>query len=167
MLWRKRPYCHISTDWVVSEATICRTVHRVEDCRMQSGKFRLSVKKRLFKGFDPRPDVVVMHMTETPIERPQRKQKCFYSGKNRQHTLKCQIILAPKPVKSFVPSLAKAGVMILRCSRHRRCGAIPRRAVYKTVAIRAWTATMPTVRSPKRNSERACYPHPISNIIGS
>jgi hypothetical protein len=95
--WREyRTYFHISTDWAVSEATICRTVHRVEDCLMQSGKFRLSGKKRLFKGFGPRPDVVVMDVTETPIERPKRKQKCFYSGKKRQHTLKCQIILAPQ-----------------------------------------------------------------------
>ena len=44
------------------------------------------------RGFG-RPDVVVMDVTETPIERPKRKQKWFYSGKKKQHTLKCQIVI--------------------------------------------------------------------------
>ena len=34
-----------------------------------------------------------MDVTEMPIERPKRKQKQFYSGKQKQHTLKCQVIL--------------------------------------------------------------------------
>jgi hypothetical protein len=91
--WREyRTYFHISTDWGVSEATVCRTVHRVEDALMKSGKFRLPGKKHLFKGFG-RPEVVVMDVTETPIERPKRRQRQFYSGKQKQHTLKCQVIL--------------------------------------------------------------------------
>lgn len=94
--WREyRTYFHIATDWGVSESTICRTVHRIEDALMQSGHFRLPGKKRLFKGFGTRPDVVVMDVTETPIERPKRKQKRFYSGKKKQHTLKCQVIMDP------------------------------------------------------------------------
>ena len=95
--WREyRTYFHIATDWGVSEATICRTVHRVENALMQSGKFRLPGKKRLFKGFGPAPPVAVMDVTEIPIERPKRRQKEFYSGKKRQHTLKCQIVLDPR-----------------------------------------------------------------------
>lgn len=91
--WREyRTYFHISTDWEVSESTICRTVNRVEDALMKSGQFRLPGKKALLKGF-ARPEVVVMDVTETPIERPKRKQKCYYSGKKKQHTLKCQLIM--------------------------------------------------------------------------
>jgi DDE superfamily endonuclease/Helix-turn-helix of DDE superfamily endonuclease len=91
--WREyRTYFHISTDWGVSEATVCRTVHRVEDALMKSGKFHLPGKKHLCKGFG-RPQVVVMDVTETPIERPKRRQRQFYSGKQKQHTLKCQVIL--------------------------------------------------------------------------
>ena len=91
--WREyRPYFHISTNWAVSESTVCRTVHWVEDTLMRSGLFRLPGKKQLVKGFG-RPDVVVMDVTETPIERPKRKQRSFFSGKKRQHTFKCQIIL--------------------------------------------------------------------------
>lgn len=92
--WREyRTYFHIATDWGVSESTICRTVHRIENALMQSGQFRLPGKKRLLKGFGSRPEVVVMDVTETPIERPKRKQKRFYSGKKKQHTLKCQLVI--------------------------------------------------------------------------
>ena len=50
--WREyRTYFHISTDWVVSESTICRIVHRVETDLMASGLFRIPGKKRLAQGF--------------------------------------------------------------------------------------------------------------------
>lgn len=91
--WREyRTYFHIATDRGVSESTICRTVHRVETRLMASGLFRLPGKKQLVRGFG-RPDIVVMDVTETPIERPKRKQKGFYSGKKKQHTLKCQVVI--------------------------------------------------------------------------
>jgi len=91
--WREyRTYFHIATDWGVSESTICRIVHRVETRLMASGRFRIPGKKRLLQGFGE-VEVVVMDVTETPIERPKRKQKQFYSGKQKQHTLKCQVVI--------------------------------------------------------------------------
>ena len=90
--WRKyRTYFYIAQDWHVSEATVCRIVHLVETALMNSGRFRLPGKKRLLQGFQT-PDVVLIDVTETPIERPQKGQKKYYSGNKKQHTLKCQII---------------------------------------------------------------------------
>ncbi len=74
--------------------------HRVENLLMASGLFRLPGKKQLIRGFG-RPEVTVMdalkdtasHITETPIERPKRRQKWFYSGKKKRHTLKAQLII--------------------------------------------------------------------------
>ena len=44
--WREyRTYFHIGTDWGVSESTVCRIVHWVEDTVMHSGRFRLPGKK--------------------------------------------------------------------------------------------------------------------------
>lgn len=92
--WREyRTYFHIATSWGVSESTICRIVHRIELELMQSGMFRLSGKKALLKGGLNQPEVVVMDVTETPIERPKRKQQEFYSGKKKRHTLKSQLII--------------------------------------------------------------------------
>ena len=91
--WREyRTYFHIATDRGVSESTVCRIVHRIETQIMASGLFRIPGKKRLVRGF-ARPDLVVIDVTETPIERPKKKQKQTYSGKKKQHTLKCQVII--------------------------------------------------------------------------
>ena len=91
--WREyRTYFHIGSSWGVSESTVCRIVHWVEEGLMRSGCFRLPGKKQLVRGFG-RPDVTVIDVTETPIERPQRGQKQFYSGKKKRHTLKCQVII--------------------------------------------------------------------------
>ncbi len=135
--WREyRSYFHISTDWGVSESTVCRYVHQVEKALIQSSKFHLPGKKRLFKGFGTPPKVVVMDVTETPIERPKRRQKHFYSGKKRQHTLIATrhqrrsdfAVVGRSSVKSFwmlilmkssAPILAKDVVMILPCSRRQ------------------------------------------------
>jgi len=91
--WREyRTYFHIGSSWGISEATVCRIVHWVEDHLMRSGRFRLPGKKRLVQGFG-RPTVVVIDVTETPIERPKRGQRQFYSGKKKRHTLKCQVLI--------------------------------------------------------------------------
>ena len=45
--------------WQNAESTVCRIVHRIEHALIDSGQFRLPVKKALFKGFDP-PEIVVM-----------------------------------------------------------------------------------------------------------
>ena len=91
--WREyRTYFHIGNSWGVSESTVCRIVHWVEEELMRSGCFRIPGKKQLVRGFG-RPDVTVIDVTETPIERPQQGQKQFYSGKKKRHTLKCQVIV--------------------------------------------------------------------------
>ena len=91
--WREyRTYFHIGTSWGVSESTVCRIVNRIENQLMASGAFRLQGKKALVRGFG-QPKVTVMDVTETPIERPKRKQRQFYSGKKKRHTLKSQLII--------------------------------------------------------------------------
>ncbi len=37
--------------------------------------------------------VLVIDVMESPIERPSKGQKGFYSGKNKKHTLKTQVII--------------------------------------------------------------------------
>ncbi|MDR2528645.1 MAG: transposase family protein, partial [Synergistaceae bacterium] len=40
-----------------------------------------------------------MDVTESPIERPKRNQRKYYSGKKKRHTLKTQIIINAKTRK--------------------------------------------------------------------
>ena len=91
--WREyRTYFHIGTSWGVSESTICRIVTDIESTLMKTGKFRISGKKALLKDSDY-PEIVVMDVTETAIERPKKKQKRYYSGKKKCHTLKTQLVI--------------------------------------------------------------------------
>lgn len=88
--WREyRTYFHIGSSWGVSEATVCRYVHWVEDALIKVKKFHLPGKKALLEGT---VSAVIMDVTEIPIERPKHCQRRFYSGKKRRHTLKCQLI---------------------------------------------------------------------------
>jgi hypothetical protein len=41
-------------------------------------------------------DVIIVDVTESPIERPKRKQRKYYSGKKKRHTLKTQIVIDAK-----------------------------------------------------------------------
>jgi hypothetical protein len=91
--WREyRTYFHMGTNWGVSESTICRIVTNIESTLMKTGNFRIPGKKALLKdsGY---PEIVVMDVTETAIERPKKKQKRYSWGKKKYHTLKTQLVI--------------------------------------------------------------------------
>lgn len=46
--------------------------------------------------------------TETPIERPKKRQRQFYSGKKKRHTLKTQLVVDPK-TKAVICTTFAAG----------------------------------------------------------
>ncbi len=105
--WREyRPYFHIAQDWGVAESTICRTVQRVENTLIRSGKFKLPGKKHLLRNPNP-PKTIVIDVTESPIERPKRHQKQFYSGKKKRHTLKAQLVVDQQTQQIFCTAYGK------------------------------------------------------------
>lgn len=59
---------------------------------MGSGKFHLPGKKQLYENAVPW-NVLVVDATESPIERPKKKQRKYYSGKKKRHTLKAQVMV--------------------------------------------------------------------------
>jgi hypothetical protein len=94
--WREyRTYYHIGLDWGLSESAVCRTVLKIENILISSRKFSLPGKKELLK-MSCQEDLVVMDVTESPIERPKKGQKKFFSGKQGEHTLKTQLIIHQK-----------------------------------------------------------------------
>ena len=93
--WREyRTYFHIGQSWGVHEATVCRIVRKVETALIRAGVFELPGKKQLL---DPEfvAKLVVIDATETPVERPKKGQKRFYSGKKKRHTFKTQLLVDP------------------------------------------------------------------------
>ena len=81
MYWREyRTQFHIAQTYGVSEATVCRTVTKVENVLMQSGTFRLPGKKALLDPDKPR-EVVVIDATECPVERPKKNSASTTAAK--------------------------------------------------------------------------------------
>jgi hypothetical protein len=72
MYWREyRTEFHIAQSYGVSEATVCRTIRKVEDALVRSKKFRLPGKKVL-QSSDTVFEVVLVDVSEQPVERPKK-----------------------------------------------------------------------------------------------
>jgi hypothetical protein len=72
MYWREyRTEFHISLAYGVSEATVCRTIQKVENILIKSKQFHLPGKK-VFQASDLEIEVVLIDATEQPIERPKK-----------------------------------------------------------------------------------------------
>jgi folate-dependent tRNA-U54 methylase TrmFO/GidA len=75
MYWREyRTEFHIAQSYAVSEATVCRTIRRVEDILVASKKFRLPGKKAL-QPSDTVFEVILVDASEQPVERPKKAKK--------------------------------------------------------------------------------------------
>jgi hypothetical protein len=61
----------IAQSWRVNESTAYRLIRKVEECLIKSRVFRLPGKKKLLKS-KHEIEVVVVDVTETPIERPKK-----------------------------------------------------------------------------------------------
>jgi hypothetical protein len=72
MYWREyRTEFHVGLTYGVSEATVCRTIKKVEDVLIKSKQFHLPGKKVL-QPSDTLIEIVLVDATEQPIERPQK-----------------------------------------------------------------------------------------------
>lgn len=79
-----RTYFHIGQSWGVNESTAYRIIRRIEDTLLASRAFTLTGKKQLQK-VDTKLELVVIDVTETPIERP-KKNKSDSSVEKRKTT---------------------------------------------------------------------------------
>ena len=81
MYWREyRTEFHIAQSYGVSEATVCRTIRKVEDALVRSKKFRLPGKKAL-QPSDTVFEVILVDASEQPVERPKKARKGITAAK--------------------------------------------------------------------------------------
>jgi hypothetical protein len=71
-----RTQFHIATSWGLSESAVCRLIQKVETLLLNSGKFRLPGKKQLYQNAYTW-SVLVVDVTESPIERQKKKQRAY------------------------------------------------------------------------------------------
>lgn len=72
--WREyRTYFHIGQSWGVNESTAYRIIRKIEDILISSREFSLPGKKKLsYPNYQT--EVVVVDVTESPIERPKKNK---------------------------------------------------------------------------------------------
>jgi hypothetical protein len=69
----------------ISESAVCRLICKVEKLLMDSGKFRLPGKKQLYQQAD-NWQVIVVDVTESPIERPKKAEDLLQRQEKASHT---------------------------------------------------------------------------------
>jgi hypothetical protein len=81
MYWREyRTEFHIAQSYGISEAAVSRTIRKIEDALVRSGKFRLPGKKAL-QPSDTLFEVVLVDVSEQPIERPKKAKNGITAAK--------------------------------------------------------------------------------------
>jgi len=81
MYWREyRTEFHIAQSYGISEATVCRTIQKVENTLVRSGKFRLPGRK-LLQASDTVFEGVLVDVSEQPIERPKKAKSDITAAK--------------------------------------------------------------------------------------
>ncbi len=85
MYWREyRTQFHIAGTYGVSEATVSRTIIKIENALMHSGQFRLPGKKAL-RPSECSFEVVLVDATECPIERPKKTAPALQRQEEAPH----------------------------------------------------------------------------------
>ena len=88
--------CAVTQDFLaclyqVDKSAICRALHRIEPL----ARCVLGVTKAIRVNAEE-AEALIIDATEQPIQRPQRKQRCWYSGKKKRHVIKNEIIVTER-----------------------------------------------------------------------
>ena len=146
--WREyRSLAHIAMTYKVSEPTVSRTIRRVENILLQSGKFSLPGKKAIQQS-ETIWQFYVIDTTETPIERPKKKRK-HYSGKKKCHSIKSHGLIDHRTQEIVATCFATGKTTDFRllqrsklCSPETATRRHTCRPVMRIRAIKAWTSCL-------------------------
>ncbi|MEG4508542.1 IS5 family transposase [Microcoleus sp. F6_B4] len=89
-------FFHLGIKWGINESNAYRIVIRTEKALIKSGLFNLPGKNFFCRGDIPEMETVAVDVSEHEIERPKKKQKKYYSGKQKYHTIKSQVLANTK-----------------------------------------------------------------------
>jgi hypothetical protein len=104
-----RTQFHIGITYGISESRFCEIIRETESVLIQDPRFHLPWKKVLLKE-ENRFEVVLIDVTESPVERPEKKERLSYSGKKKRHTRKTQVVAAVTSRKILCTDFAKGHV---------------------------------------------------------
>ncbi|WP_407540965.1 IS5 family transposase [Deinococcus radiomollis] len=144
--------------WDIHETTVGRTVVRVEEALLKSGRFSLSGKKTL-KEADTVFTVVVVDVSEVPCERPKKKQRAWYSGKKKRHTMKLQLLIHPVTSKILCVATGRGATHDLRLLRESKTPIHPETELIADAGYQGIQHQHAFTRTPKKASKH----HPLTD----
>ncbi|MBW3058639.1 MAG: IS5/IS1182 family transposase [Spiroplasma poulsonii] len=105
LYWREyQTYFHLGKSFDISEANCYRNIKWIEDILIKNSDFQqLAGKKALINDYF-NDKTIIIDATETPIQRPKKRQKQSYSGKKKKHTIKTQVIIEQETKKIIATS---------------------------------------------------------------
>ena len=86
-----RTYANIAKSRGIAENTCYRNIVSIEEALVKSGFLILPNKQEIME--DKNLITIILDATEIPIERTVKKQKKYYSGKKKMHSVKTQFII--------------------------------------------------------------------------
>jgi transposase len=149
--------CGVTQDFLAclyqtDQAAISRSLQRIE---------RLAVKalgvKRQIRVSREEAEALIVDCTEQPIQRPSRKQRCWYSGKKKGHRIKTEIIVTAQGriVSRSNPATGRTSDITVR----RRGPPLPKGArVYADSGYQGLQDDHPDVEIPYKKSKH----HPLA-----
>jgi hypothetical protein len=102
-------FFHLGIKWGISESNAYRIVVKLEKYLIRSGLFNLPGKKMLYRS-ESEIETVAVDVSEHEIERPKKKQKSYYSGKQKCHTMKLQLIANQKSLEIICIACGKGKI---------------------------------------------------------
>ena len=81
-------FARVGRQFGISESYACKLYHRVIHILLKVLEMK-SRKELLNRDLD----IVLIDVTEQPVERPKKGQKAYYSGKKKCHTIKAQLVV--------------------------------------------------------------------------
>ncbi|WP_395462622.1 IS5 family transposase [Wolbachia endosymbiont of Cantharis cryptica] len=148
-----RTYFHIGQSYGMSESNCFKIIRWVEDTLIKHPDFSLPGKKELLKG-NVEYEVLVIDGTETPVERPKKKQKCFYSGKKKRHTIKTQVVAEKKSKKVICTSFSKGRKHDFRIFRESKVAILPETKILADAGYRGMQKIHKNVVLPHRKTKK-------------
>ncbi|WP_407543020.1 IS5 family transposase (plasmid) [Deinococcus radiomollis] len=157
--WREyRTSFHLGQDWDIHETTVGRTVGRVEEALLKSGRFSLPGKKTL-RDADTVFTAVVVDVSEVPCERPNKKQRAWYSGKKKRHTMKLQLLIHPVTSKILCVATGRGATHDLRLLRESKTPIHPETELIADAGYQGIQHQHAFTRTPKKASKH----HPLTD----
>lgn len=152
--WREyRTQFHIATTWGISESAVCRLIRKVETLVMHSGKFCLPGKKQLDQNAYTW-EVLVVDVTESTTHASPKKQRTYYSGKHKRHTLKAQVVVNQATGQIICTAFGKGRVHDFRLFKLHRLPMLPEQLCLADKGYQGITKLHPSSCTPTKKPRR-------------